>query len=164
MARVTVEDCIEKVKNRFELVLVAAQRAKKLSDGVDLAVERDNDKNPVVALREIAEDKISVDELRSEIVNNFREVDDNDQSEAELDAELDKTIGGETETTLAASISPIDLEEIMKEAESESGEVGEISNNLAAESYEDQIGIEIVSDSEAESGTPASSSDDDMIG
>ena len=56
MARVTVEDCIEKIDNRFELVMIAAQRARTLSSGAELTVERDNDKNPVIALREIAEE------------------------------------------------------------------------------------------------------------
>ena len=63
MARVTVEDCVEKIPNRFELVLLTAQRARNISRGEELTVDRDNDKNPVVALREIADETI---ELRSE--------------------------------------------------------------------------------------------------
>ena len=62
MARVTVEDCIESVKNHFELVMLASQRARSLSSGSELTVERDNDKNPVVALREIAEDKLNLED------------------------------------------------------------------------------------------------------
>ncbi|PPR60032.1 MAG: DNA-directed RNA polymerase subunit omega, partial [Alphaproteobacteria bacterium MarineAlpha3_Bin7] len=58
MARVTVEDCIDIINNRFELVMLASQRARSLSSGAELTVERDNDKNPVIALREIAESKI----------------------------------------------------------------------------------------------------------
>ena len=61
MARVTVEDCIEKVPNRYELLMIAAQRAKDIEQGSPLRVDRNNDKNPVVALREIAEDKVSID-------------------------------------------------------------------------------------------------------
>ena len=61
MARVTVEDCVEKVSNRFDLVLLAAHRARVLSSGAPLLVERDNDKNPVVALREIADDELQPD-------------------------------------------------------------------------------------------------------
>ena len=68
MARVTVEDCVLKVPNRFELVLVAAQRAKNISAGAALTVDRDRDKNPVVALREIAEDKVDLDDLRNTLL------------------------------------------------------------------------------------------------
>ena len=64
MARVTVEDCVDKIENRFELVLLAALRARELSDGGPITVDRDNDKNPVVALREIAEETIDRDDLR----------------------------------------------------------------------------------------------------
>ena len=64
MARVTVEDCIEKVPNRFELVLLAGQRARQISGGADLTLERDRDKNPVVALREIAAGKVGVEMLK----------------------------------------------------------------------------------------------------
>ena len=64
MARVTVEDCVDKVPNRFELVMLAAHRARSLASGAPLTVERDNDKNPVVALREIAEETLTADQLR----------------------------------------------------------------------------------------------------
>lgn len=68
MARVTVEDCIDKVSNRFELVLLSARRARAMSSGAALTVERDNDKNPVVALREIAEETVDCDELREDVI------------------------------------------------------------------------------------------------
>lgn len=68
MARVTVEDCVEKVTNRFDLVLLAAHRARVLSSGSPLRVERDNDKNPVVALREIADGVLSADEVSEDLV------------------------------------------------------------------------------------------------
>ncbi|AQS88346.1 DNA-directed RNA polymerase subunit omega [Neoasaia chiangmaiensis NBRC 101099] len=71
MARVTVEDCIEKVPNRFELVLLAAQRARGLSRGEEMTLSRDNDKNPVVALREIAEETVGLDNLREGIVRSL---------------------------------------------------------------------------------------------
>ena len=74
MARVTVEDCIEKLPNRFELVMVAAQRARKIGTGAALTVERDNDKNPVVALREIAESTVSVDELKEDIIRGKQRI------------------------------------------------------------------------------------------
>lgn len=76
MARVTVEDCITIVPNRFELVLLAAQRARDISAGLSLTVDRDNDKNPVVALREIAEQTIDFDELRRHIVRGVNRHDD----------------------------------------------------------------------------------------
>ena len=74
MARVTVEDCVDKVANRFDLVLIAAQRARQISGGADLTIERDRDKNPVVALREIAEEKVKPKELQEAIVGNLQKV------------------------------------------------------------------------------------------
>ena len=71
MARVTVEDCVERIPNRFQLVLLAAQRARNLSRGEELTVDRDNDKNPVVALREIAEETISVEKLELDLVKSL---------------------------------------------------------------------------------------------
>ena len=67
MARVTVEDCVQKIPNRFQLVLLAAQRARNLSRGEELTVDRDNDKNPVVALREIADETIGLDKLEADL-------------------------------------------------------------------------------------------------
>ncbi len=72
MARVTVEDCVLKVPNRFDLVLVASQRSRDISAGAPLTVERDNDKNPVIALREIAEETISIDELSDALIQSMQ--------------------------------------------------------------------------------------------
>jgi len=72
MARITVEDCVTKIPNRFELVMLAAQRARDVSAGAPLTVERDNDKNPVVALREIADDTVELDHLRYELIHGLR--------------------------------------------------------------------------------------------
>ncbi len=72
MARVTVEDCVEKVTNRFELVMVASQRSREISAGAEPRVERDRDKNPVVALREIAEEKASPEELYNSLVQSLQ--------------------------------------------------------------------------------------------
>tara|TARA_B100002051_G_scaffold127083_1_gene120891 strand:+ start:948 stop:1358 length:411 start_codon:yes stop_codon:yes gene_type:complete len=90
MARVTVEDCIEKIPNRFDLVLAAAQRARDISTGNPLTIDRDNDKNPVVALREIASETIDPDYLRDEIVRGLQklsnpELIDDEQEENEED-------------------------------------------------------------------------------
>jgi len=72
MARVTVEDCVDKVSNRFELVLFSAHRARQISSGAPMLVERDNDKNPVVALREFADQKINPDDVRELIVQGMQ--------------------------------------------------------------------------------------------
>ncbi len=72
MARVTVEDCVLKVPNRFELVLLAAQRAREITSGAPLSVDRDNDKNPVVALREIAEERVGLDHLEESLVRGMQ--------------------------------------------------------------------------------------------
>lgn len=72
MARVTVEDCVLKVPNRFDLVLLAAQRAREISSGGALTVDRDNDKNPVVSLREIAEETVGVENLRESVVQSLQ--------------------------------------------------------------------------------------------
>ncbi|MBI2719961.1 MAG: DNA-directed RNA polymerase subunit omega [Rhizobiales bacterium] len=87
MARVTVEDCIDKLPNRFELVLLAAHRARTVSQGAPITVERDNDKNPVVALREIAEETIVSDDLREEYIHTMQkhvEVDEPEPTEVPL--------------------------------------------------------------------------------
>ncbi len=78
MARVTTEDCVDKVPNRFDLVLLASHRAREISSGAPLTVDRDNDKNPVVALREIAEETQSADELRERMIES-------NQTEIEVD-------------------------------------------------------------------------------
>lgn len=72
MARVTVEDCVTKVPNRFDLVMLASHRARAIADGAPLTVERDNDKNPVVALREIAEGTVPVEQLREQTIQGYQ--------------------------------------------------------------------------------------------
>lgn len=72
MARVTVEDCIDKVDNRFELVLLASHRARLISQGASITVDRDNDKNPVVALREIADETLSPDDLKEDLIHSLQ--------------------------------------------------------------------------------------------
>ena len=74
MARVTVEDCVLKVPNRFDLVMKASQRARDISSGAELTLERDNDKNPVVALREIAEETVELDDLNEALIKNLQKV------------------------------------------------------------------------------------------
>lgn len=105
MARVTVEDCIEKIPNRYELLLVAAQRAKDIAAGSPIKVERDNDKNSVVSLREIAEGKADIEDLQRSLVmglQKYVEVEEPEEEELEILAaekelsELDSQFDGDT--------------------------------------------------------------------
>lgn len=86
MARVTVEDCIDKVENRFDLVLLASHRARLISQGAQITVERDNDKNPVVALREIADETLSPGDLKEDLIHSLQLHVEVDEPEAEPDA------------------------------------------------------------------------------
>jgi len=88
MARVTVEDCVDKVSNRFDLILFAAQRARQISSGADLTIDRDRDKNPVVALREIAEETVRPRDLEEAIVTNLQRVRVDEEDETEELASL----------------------------------------------------------------------------
>ena len=93
MARVTVEDCIDKVENRFELVLLASHRARQISQGAPITVDRDNDKNPVVALREIADESLSPDDLKEDLIHSLQkhvEVDEPEADAAALIAESEE--------------------------------------------------------------------------
>jgi DNA-directed RNA polymerase subunit omega len=92
MARVTVEDCVVKVPNRFELVLLAAQRAREITSGAPLSLDRDDDKNPVVALREIAEDTIQLDHLQEVLVRGMQKHVEMDEPEEA--PELEQTLFG----------------------------------------------------------------------
>lgn len=100
MARVTVEDCIDKVENRFELVILASHRARLLSSGSQITVDRDNDKNPVVALREIAETSISPGDLKEDLIHSLQkyvEVDEPEPDASLLGASVD---ADDTEVTM----------------------------------------------------------------
>ncbi len=106
MARVTVEDCIEKIPNRFKLVLLAAQRGRNISAGAALTVERDDDKNPVVALRELAEQTVDIDELEENVIKSLQqyvEVDEPDEDELDLLAIQQETSG---EVLVDVSVAP----------------------------------------------------------
>lgn len=88
MARVTVEDCVEVVPNRFELVLLAAARAREISRGAALSVDRDNDKNSVIALREVAEQSVPLTSLKESIIRAMQRTFVNDENDDDLDQEL----------------------------------------------------------------------------
>lgn len=94
MARVTVEDCVEVVPNRFDLVLLAARRARELSAGASMTVDKDNDKNPVVALREIAEETISLESLEENIIRSMQRATFRDGSDSDLESEFLDAISG----------------------------------------------------------------------
>ncbi len=126
MARVTVEDCVLKVPNRFELVLVASQRAREIGAGAALTVDRDNDKNPVVSLREIADTDISLDALRETLVRNRQKVIELEEDEEEVIDVMD----GENEWSQVATeaaeteMSESGLQEDFGEDEAEEESVG----------------------------------------
>jgi DNA-directed RNA polymerase subunit omega len=84
MARVTVEDCIDKVENRFDLVLLASHRARMISSGSQITLDRDNDKNPVVALREIAEETVSPGDLKEDLIHTLQKYVEVDEPEPEV--------------------------------------------------------------------------------
>ena len=87
MARVTVEDCVDKVDNRFDLVLLAAHRARQVSQGAAITVDRDNDKNPVVALREIADETLSTGDLKEDLIHSLQKHVEVDEPEANFEEE-----------------------------------------------------------------------------
>lgn len=129
MARVTVEDCIEKVENRFELVLLAAQRARDISVGAELQVEKNNDKNPVIALREIAEEKLDNDDLKEGIINGMQryiereEGEEDEEDIAALEAEM--SAAAEIEAMIeAAGINATLADTTLNNSEADQGEPG----------------------------------------
>ncbi|WP_424363432.1 DNA-directed RNA polymerase subunit omega [Methylocystis parvus] len=95
MARVTVEDCIDKIENRFDLVLLAAHRARLISSGQPILVDRDRDKNPVVALREIAETQLSPEDLSEDFIHSLQRHVEVDEPEAEAAPALTPAVGGD---------------------------------------------------------------------
>ena len=130
MARVTVEDCVVKIPNRFELVLLAAQRAREITSGAPLSLDRDDDKNPVVALREIAEETVELDHLKDAVVRGM-------QKHVEMDEPEDAP---ELETTLFGIADPtgsvIGEDELDEEAVDD-----ELEEDLLSIGSEDEIGL-----------------------
>jgi DNA-directed RNA polymerase subunit omega len=107
MARLTVEDCIDRIPNRFELVLLAAQRARELGSGSPLTVDRDNDKNPVVSLREIADDTIDLDALRRKLVYGGQPQHDDDDMEGEYGGGDEVGLSGDAVAAAAAALASL---------------------------------------------------------
>ncbi|MCJ7994915.1 DNA-directed RNA polymerase subunit omega [Rhizobium cremeum] len=108
MARVTVEDCIDKVDNRFELVLLASHRARQISQGAPITVDRDKDKNPVVALREIADETLSPDDLKEDLIHSLQkhvEVDEPEQEAGAMIASAAVVSKGDEEDELPETLT-----------------------------------------------------------
>jgi len=139
MARVTVEDCVLKVPNRFELVLLAAQRAREITSGAPLTLDRDDDKNPVVALREIADDMVGLDHLQDSLVRGMQKHVEMDEPEEA--PELEQTLFGVADPTDAI----ISEDEIDEEAVE-----GELEEDLLTVEDEDDLADEPVGEGEIE--------------
>jgi DNA-directed RNA polymerase subunit omega len=143
MARVTVEDCVVKVPNRFELVLLAAQRAREVTSGAPLTLDRDDDKNPVVALREIADETIQLDHLKDSLVRGMQKHIEMDEPEETPD--LEQTLFGVADPTG----SVIDEDEIDDQAVED-----ELDEDMLALADEDEIEIEPGEEPAAEGEIP----------
>jgi DNA-directed RNA polymerase subunit omega len=136
MARVTVEDCILKVPNRFELVLLAAQRAREITSGAPLTLDRDDDKNPVVALREIADETVGLEHLRGSVVRGMQKHVEIDEPEETHELELDPTLFG-----VAAPSGALLGEEAALEAE----DIGqEEEADMEEEALDEELAVDIL--------------------
>jgi DNA-directed RNA polymerase subunit omega len=134
MARVTVEDCVLKIQNRFELVLFAAQRAREISAGAPMTVDRDDDKNPVVALREIAEETIELDHLKTAVVRGMQKHVEIDEPEETRELELETALFGLTSPAGVLIRDEIGSEADVEDAEDEvDDEVDDIAEDDALE-------------------------------
>ena len=136
MARVTVEDCVIKVPNRFELVLLAAQRAREITSGAPLTLDRDDDKNPVVALREIADATIGLMQLKDVLVRGMQKHVEIDEPEETHELELDPALFGVT----PPSVAPLE-----DEAGFEAEDIGEEDAGLEEEEgLDEELAVDIL--------------------
>ena len=136
MARVTVEDCVVKGPNRFDLVMLAAQRARDISSGAQLTLDRDNDKNPVIALREIADETVDLTVLADALVKGHqRQVEFDEPEEEAADFELPQVPG----ELMSQTAAPSEVEETSEEtADDDEGEPDEAADQLEAGALEDE--------------------------
>ncbi len=122
MARVTVEDCVDKVSNRFELVLLASHRARSISAGSPISVERDNDKNPVVALREIADQTLTPEDVKEDLIHSMQKYVEVDEPEPEavplLSADTSMPVLGQDDQTADTMIDRMTEEQLLAGLES----------------------------------------------
>ena len=136
MARITVEDCIDKFDSRFELVLVASNRARKLHSGEEPTVERDNDKNTVIALREIADETITADEFKQHLVEEYQTVSPIDEEELGLEFNEDNINHEEypeKESAVSETTDESEVGDVSETYESDSGDVSELNNKTDSE-------------------------------
>jgi DNA-directed RNA polymerase subunit omega len=134
MARVTVEDCIDKIPNRFQLVMMAAQRGRNISAGASLRVERDKDKNPVVALREISEELIEHDELEESLIKDLQRFVEMDAPEEENADFIDTQIEDFDEMNLVPKKESIESDQVVPEVKIDMG--GALYEDITSEDLE----------------------------
>ena len=144
MARITVEDCIDKFPSRFELVLVASNRARKLHSGETPNVDKDNDKNTVIALREIADEKLSIDELKNDLIEEYQTVTlTEDEEETDLNNDIDDK-SSEEENLL--QLSQEETDEVIGEKKNPNEETEQIDAEMDSSIDEISESQEEVSD------------------
>ena len=145
MARITVEDCIDKFPSRFELVLVASQRAKKLHSGDSPTIDKDNDKNTVIALREIAVSSISVDQMKENLIQEYQTITISDEEEENLVleandlAESNDLVDGQEKEKISSSEIESEIKELVTAEDSEienQYEISDIENEDISEKNE----------------------------
>jgi len=153
MARVTVEDCVLKVPNRFELVLLAAQRAREITSGAPLSVDRDDDKNPVVALREIADETVGLDHLKNSVVRGMQKHVEIDEPEETHEVELDTTLFGVAAPSVLIEAEDVEAEDVEAEdveaedVEAEDVEAEDVeAEDVEAEDLEEEDAEEAVAE------------------
>ncbi|MDB3949581.1 DNA-directed RNA polymerase subunit omega [Candidatus Pelagibacter sp.] len=174
MARVTVEDCIDKVDSPYELVLVAKERAVQLNSGLEPTLERDNDKNTVISLREIAEETIKVSDLTESAIHKLRkhveQVDDGSEDDEVVGDDFESMYKGEISksgTPILPSkrarkipekiqVAPEDLEELTAKAEPEV----DVNPELDANSEESEVSLDQIAEAEADTETTQANSED----
>jgi len=175
MARVTVEDCVVKVPNRFELVLLAAQRAREITSGAPLSIDRDDDKNPVVALREIADETVALDHLKMSVVRGMQKHVEIDEPEETHELDLDTALfsvnvpaGTLTDAEIGAAGETLDLdedeadeEEVAEEAAEEVVEAEDLDE--AEELAEDMLEVDEDIDLAETPGSDASGDFDEEL-
>lgn len=140
MARVTVEDCIDKIPNRYDLVLIAAQRAKDIESGSRICVDRDNDKNSVVALREISENRVSIEDLQRSLVmglQKYVEIEEPEDEEVEI-VSAEKELADLDETFSSDMISDEDLNSTMQIHGGDDDDMMDLSDDAADFDMDDE--------------------------
>ncbi len=139
MARVTVEDCVLKVPNRFDLVMVAAQRSRDISAGSPLTVERDNDKDPVIALREIAEETVNIDDLNDALIQSMQrhvEIDEPEEEQQDFDMSVVEMGLGDGDEPMVA----VDALAMSQEDEDKAEAVAEAVVEAVVDGPDEQVG------------------------